>query len=154
MGSPRKSDLTLPVALLAPQDITGGAATGSYIDVSAVENFAVVVHFGAIASAATAMDVTINEATDTSGTSAQALTYTEAYWASSTGKTAATVSSGAVEVTASDDNKILVIPLRQQQLSANDDMLAVTVAISSPGANSVLVSAQIVLSDQRFNKVV
>jgi len=150
----RNSDLVLPAKLIAPIDATGAARTSSYIDVSGAENFAIVIETGVIASAADDMDITIKQATDTSGASTKALTFTEAYTATTSGKTAETVTSGAITVTATDDGKVFVIPLRQEQLDADNGFKTIAVNITSPGANAALISVTLHIAGQRYNKSV
>jgi len=150
----RTSDLVLPITLIAPIDATGGAITSSYIDVSGSENFAIVVKTGVLASAMTDIAVTVKQATDTSGTSTKALVYTEAYTCLAAGKTAETVTTGSITIEADDDGKVFVIPLRQEQLDADNSFKTVAVALSTPGSNVALVSATLHLAGQRYNKTV
>jgi len=150
----RNSDLVVPVELIEPKDITGAAQTGTYVDVSGAENFAIQIQVGDVISTADDMTVTVKQATDTSGTSTKALAFTEAYSCSSSAKTAVTVSSNSFTIDSDDDNKIFVIPLRQQALDANNSFKTVTVSITSPGSNAVLLGATLQVAAQRYNKQV
>jgi hypothetical protein len=145
----RYVDHTLPVQTLAPQDITGGAATGSYLSLANADNAAVIISVGAVASGADDMTVQVNQATDTSGTGAKILPIVDAWTCAAGGKTAETVSSNTITITASDDNKTYVIPIRAQYLDNDNDFIAIAPTITSPGANSVLISATVEFGGER-----
>lgn len=147
----RTSDLVVPVELIAPKDLTGAVNTGTYVDVSGAENFAIEIHIGAIISTADDMTVTVLQATSTAGAGSKAVTFTEAYSCTASAKTAVTVASNSFTIDADDDNLIFVIPLRQQVLDADNSFKAVTVSITSPGANSVLAGATLQVAAQRYN---
>lgn len=146
----RYVDHTLPVQTLAPQDITGGAATGSYLSMANADNAALIISTGAIASAADDMTVTVSQATDTSGTGAKTLPIVDAWTCTASGRTAETVTSNSITIDSDDDNKTFVIPIRAQYLDNDNDFIAVAVNITSPGANSVIVGAVIEFGGERY----
>ena len=135
------------VCFLAPQDIASTATTCPYVDLRNALKASFLIQFGAVTSA-TATDyyrVTVQCATAEGGTEA-AINFryrlSGAVGANTWGAITTADSTG-VDVTATDDNKILLVEPILQEMGEDDQYLSV---LLSPGASmsALLVGAHAV----------
>lgn len=132
-----------------PIDTTGAAVVGDYVSMKNYQHLTIVIAQGAWAGGTPA--VTLVQATDVSGTSAKALSFTER-WSqvaiTGTGLTRTAVTSDTFNLTATA-NTMTVIEVDAEMLDAANDFDCVRVNIATPGANADLVAVFYALSGAR-----
>ncbi len=139
------------VNLLPPKDINSAAFAAAYIDMKYFSNLTIVLPGGSNANSSASIDVTVTQATDTSGTSAAALAIQKYYKTNGTtdAKTATSVSSSGntFSLVASTNNILYQIDFRAGQLT--DGKTCVGVAVAATAA-ATLLGGIAILSGTRY----
>lgn len=148
--------------LFQPQDINGAGVTSDIIKLSDYDHISILIQFGTITTLADC-DITVvaSDADSTTHTATMAtIRYrkkvADAAWSEMTSVTDSkidVVAAGEV-VPVTDENCLLCLEIDTAEvlaLSSDYDMDWIKIAISSPGAVSVLVGAVAILSKGRYN---
>ncbi|MHB1652345.1 MAG: hypothetical protein ACYCVD_07685 [Desulfitobacteriaceae bacterium] len=141
-----------PVEAIAPQ--AGGAITGDYVTLRDAEKCFVFVHINQ-ADAAT-IEITIEQATDVSGTGSKAITNAVPIWANQDCATSDALvrQTDAVSFTTSDavKHKIVIFQIDPAHLDVNNgfDCITIKTAASDP---TNITAAQYFLADLRYGGV-
>ncbi len=128
-------EATKPVWGSAPKDITGAGFDGDWVTMKNHQRLAVIIKTGAWAGGTSA--VTLEQATDASGSGAKALSFSYQYVA--TGLTSDTLTKTAVvsdTFNLSAANKIHVIEVWAHDLDNNNGFQWVRARAATPGSNS------------------
>lgn len=132
---------------VAPANYTGAAATAKYVSLKNYGHATIAIQTGAWAGGTAA--VTVEQATDVSGTGTKTLSFTS-YWHDET------TSGTLAEATCSDTfdldtaNKLYVIEIDAADLDVANAFDCLSVQIATPGANNDYYSVAYVLSQPRF----
>jgi len=130
-----------------PADINGSGLTGDYVSMKNYNHCTVILNFGAIGAANT---VTLKQATDVSGTSEKALSFTEYFKKEGTSTdtfTRATCSS--TFNTGTTSNSVYVVEIDANDLDVDNGFDCLRVNIADPGA-STIVGVTYILSEPRY----
>lgn len=129
------------ILMAPPLDTTGAAYDTLYVKLGQYRRLAIIIVVGNRAGATTP-NVTLTQATSSGGAGAKSLAFDQAWGvdgvAQTSGKdtlTALTVTSDAVPLSA-NDNSVLVIDIRADQLDINNGFKWVKATIATPGANA------------------
>lgn len=130
-----------PISAIVPIDTTGAGADGDFVSLKHYRNLVAIIQQGAWAGGTPA--VTMEQATDASGTGAKALTIENYYQGTALtddayAKTAISSNTFNLPATA---NTITMIEVHQQDLDMNNGFCFVRVRVATPGANADLISA-------------
>jgi len=134
---------------ILPVDTTGAAQSGDWMSLAKFGEIAVEIVQGAWAGGTSA--VTLEQATDVSGTGAKALSFAEVFQ-----KIAVTGTVWSKNAVASDTfdldtaNEISVIQVSAEALDTTNDFDCIRVKTASPGANATLLSANYILGKARY----
>lgn len=141
------------ISAVVPINQTGAAQTGLWVKMSVYNRCEIIIQQGAWAGGTSA--VTVNQATDNSGTGSKAVAfpyvYRGLYGQSGTGVdqlVKVTVTSNTFNL--STANQYFVIPIHAQDMDINNSFLWLSVGIASPGANADLVNAIYVMTDGSY----
>ena len=131
-----------------PKNYTGAAMTAKYVSLKGYDHITIVIQTGAWAAGTAA--VTINEATDVSATSPQALAFTK-QWNDETASgtlVETAVTSNTFNLTTA--NKLYVIEIDAAQLTVDSNYDCLTLAVASPGANADFYGVTYILGGTRY----
>lgn len=140
------------VMAIAPVDTTGAGQDGVWVSMKNYDKLAVVLLTGAWAGGNAA--VTLEQASDSSGTGAKAIAFTSYLKAYDTDDTPddagaiTTVSSDTYNL--SDNANVHVIEVRAADLDADNDFCFVRVRTATPGANADLIAGLYILYDGNY----
>jgi hypothetical protein len=136
---------------IASVDINSSGADGIYVNMKLYRQITILLNFGVI-GAATA--VTLKQATDVSGTDEKELAFTDMFAkeGTTTDLHTETVVTGNTFNTGTTNNSMYKIEVSANQLDINNDFGCVRVALSDPGA-STIVGCEYVLSQPRYSSI-
>lgn len=141
------------VQAFPPVDTTGAGQDGVWVSMKNYSKLAVVLQTGAWAGGTSA--VTLEQATDASGTGAKALAFTQYLKAYDTDDTpddaGAIVSVASNTYTIGDNANVQVIEVKAGDLDVNNDFAFVRVRTATPGANADLIAGLYILYDGNFS---
>ena len=133
-----------------PKNWTGAASTSVWINCKTAQHLTFIIFSGAWAGGTAA--VTLNQATDVSGTSSKALAFTTMF--TNTANTASEIltQTAVVSNTFNLDtaNAIWVIEVDPRSLDINNSFVTVQLAVASPGANADIYGAIAIGSIMRY----
>lgn len=140
------------VQAIAPVNTTGAGQDGAWVSMKHYRNLAVIIETGAWAGGTSA--VTLEQATDASGTGAKALAFEKYHKVFDADETpddsASEVAVTSNTYTLGDNANVHVIEVRDADLDTDNDFAFVRVRTATPGANADLVSALYVLYNGDF----
>ena len=117
-----------------PANYTGAASTSTWVNLKNYYHATIIIKTGAWAGGTAA--VTLNQATDTSGSNSKALAFDTVFTstASADAVTATAVVSNTFNLTAA--NTLYIIEINGTDLDKNNNFVALQAAIASPGSNN------------------
>lgn len=140
------------VLAIAPVDTTGAGQDGVWVSLKHYRRLAVILLTGAWAGGTSA--VTLEQATDASGTSAKALAFTKYLKAYDTDDTpddaGAVVAVTSNTYTIGDNANVQVIEVRSEDLDINNGFAFVRVRTATPGSNADLIAGVYYLYEGDF----
>lgn len=158
MFAPEESKV---INLLPPKDISAAAHSVAYVSLKNYNHVDFIVTLGATSAVGSSKNVSVKEAKDTSGTSAQSLNIPY-YWKNSAALSSASTandtyvkqsiassSTNAFALSASTNNITYIIPIDASQLSQASSMDCVGIGIDTT-SSTALCGAVAVLSKSRY----
>ena len=140
------------IRAVAPIDITGAGADGVWVSMKHYDRLAIVLMSGTWAGGTSA--ITVEQATDSSGTGAKAVafaTYDKTIDADDTpDDTGAVVTVTSNTYTLGDNDNVHVIDVRAADLDGDSGFCFVRVRAATPGANADLFAALYVLYEASY----
>lgn len=129
-----------PIAAFVPIDTTGAGQDGDWVSLKHYKRCAIVLMQGAWAGGTSA--VTVQQASDASGTGAKALTieyYYQGTFATDDAYAKTTISSNTFNLPATA-NTFTLLEIHQQDLDMNNGFCFIRVRTATPGANADLIA--------------
>lgn len=126
------------IILTDPADINGSGIATDYFSMKNFGRVAIVLNVGAVASQGAALTVTLYEAKNIAGASAQALAIPRAYYFDATTdmKTDVTVAgNGTIAVVA---NRTYVIDVHETELTCKNDFDCLKITVADPGVSAIM----------------
>lgn len=131
-----------------PKDYSGAAMTAEYVSLKNYAHLTIVIQTGAWGGGTAA--VTVNEATNVSADSAQALSFDYQWNDVATSGTLVKTAVTGDTFDLDTANKIYVIEIDASELDVVDGFDCVTLAVASPGVNADFYGVLYLLSGARF----
>ncbi len=133
MSANRLLDRVVGVPAGDPQDINGAGLDGAWQSMKLVRETTVLINLGALANA---MNLTLQQATDVSGTDAKALSFTEVAVSSADNAQVDTIVAVAADshaVADDDDGKLILVSIKSEDLDKDNDFDCIRARLSDPG---------------------